>query len=73
MWYAFRVLSAQRSMGPAGPNPITIHAIFTIADHLFLDRDEALFFIQGLDETFLEEVQKKIERERPRPKQPTRR
>lgn len=63
MWYAFRVLSAARTIGFSGPNPITISEIFTLADHLLLDRDEALFFIQGLDETFMEEVQKKQERE----------
>jgi len=44
-------------MGASGlPNPITIEAIFTMADHLLLDRDEVLFFVQGLDETFMEEV-----------------
>jgi hypothetical protein len=72
VWYAFRVLSAQRSMGFSGPNPITIDAIFHMADHLLIDRDEALFFLQGLDETFIEEIHKKKEREAPRTKTPRR-
>jgi hypothetical protein len=64
MWYAFRVLSAQRTMGFSGPNPIDLHSIFVMADHLLLDRDEALFFLQGLDETFIEECHKKSESQR---------
>jgi hypothetical protein len=66
VWYAFRVLSASRSIGYASPNPIQIESIFVIADHLGMDRDDLLFFIQGLDQTYLDEIQKKQEAERKR-------
>ena len=60
-WYAFKVLSAARSSGYASPNPIVVSEILTLATELLLNREEALYYIQGLDETFMEEIGKKQE------------
>lgn len=60
-WYAFKVLSAARSSGYGTPNPIAVSEILTFADELMLNREEALFYVQGLDNTFLEEIGKKQE------------
>jgi len=60
------MLSVARSNNGYGPNPIMVSEVLHIADHLGIERDEALYFIQGLDFTWLTLAAKKLEAQRPK-------
>lgn len=63
----FRVLNAARTSNGYGPNPIALSEILATAPVYGLyDPTEAITFIQGLDQVFLDETAKKAERERQR-------